>query len=124
GQGRRRLTWIWTMTGIDLSGNEMDDDGEYISNTVCRCIDRVTGVRVEWCKARARAMRWSEEVELLQEEMRRVLQFFSWQATWWDNQKERRFVEFTEEHDGLRAYAARQGSLRRDFHRNFSRLWK
>ncbi|KAG2742314.1 hypothetical protein P692DRAFT_20811856 [Suillus brevipes Sb2] len=36
--------------------------------------------RIEWCKARARAMRWAEEVELLKEEMRRILQFFEWRA--------------------------------------------
>jgi hypothetical protein len=40
-------------------------------------------------------MHWSEEVELLQEEMQRVLQFFGWQATWWDSQKEHRFIEPT-----------------------------
>ena len=34
-------------------------------------------------KTRARARRWHEEVQLLQEEMRRVLVFFEWKATWW-----------------------------------------
>ncbi|KAF9231029.1 hypothetical protein BU15DRAFT_90993 [Melanogaster broomeanus] len=37
-------------------------------------------MRIEWCKARARANRWAEEVELLSEEMRRVLAFLKWQA--------------------------------------------
>ena len=40
-------------------------------------------MRIEWCKARARAHRWQEECLLLAEEMRRVLAFFSWQAEDW-----------------------------------------
>jgi hypothetical protein len=28
-------------------------------------------------------MRYAEEVDLLEEEMRRVLQFFEWRADWW-----------------------------------------
>jgi len=32
-----------------------------------------TALRVEWCRCHARAMRYSEEVELLLEEMRRVV---------------------------------------------------
>ncbi|KAG2028626.1 hypothetical protein BDR03DRAFT_818726, partial [Suillus americanus] len=67
GEGRRRLTWIWMMDGVDGCADGGDVDG----------------VRVEWCKSRARALRWAEEVDLLQEEMRRVLQFFNWQANWW-----------------------------------------
>ncbi|KAG2030597.1 hypothetical protein BDR03DRAFT_1016987 [Suillus americanus] len=77
GQGRRKLTWIWRMSGVDSGGDGTDEDG----------------VRVEWCKARARAMRWAEEVELLQEEMCRVLQFFWWQATWWDERGHQRVEE-------------------------------
>jgi hypothetical protein len=41
-------------------------------------------LRIEWCKARARAHRWQEECLLLREEMRRVLAFFGWQAEDWD----------------------------------------
>ncbi|KAG1888680.1 hypothetical protein F4604DRAFT_1877221 [Suillus subluteus] len=69
GKGRRRISWIWMMDGVDR-GNEGDDDG----------------VRIEWCKSCARALRWLEEVELLREEMCRVLQFFAWQGAWWEGQ--------------------------------------
>jgi hypothetical protein len=34
------------------------------------------GVYIEWGKSCARALWWIEEVELLREEMHRVLQFF------------------------------------------------
>lgn len=30
-------------------------------------------------------MCWKEEIELLEEEMHRVLQFLQWHALWWDN---------------------------------------
>jgi hypothetical protein len=35
------------------------------------------GLRIEWCKAQAREARWTEEVYLLREEMRRVKVFLS-----------------------------------------------
>ncbi|KAG1838304.1 hypothetical protein DFJ58DRAFT_718771 [Suillus subalutaceus] len=62
GEGRRKLTWIWMMDGVDSHADGGDVDG----------------VRVEWCKSRARALRWGEEVDLLQEEMHR--------ANWWEGQ--------------------------------------
>jgi hypothetical protein len=43
---------------------------------------------VEWAKSRARAMRWSEELRLLEEEMRRVLVFLEWDANVWTKQAE------------------------------------
>lgn len=42
-------------------------------------------LRIEWCKARARAHRWQEECLLLAEEMQRVIAFFTWQAKWWSS---------------------------------------
>ncbi|KAG1867715.1 hypothetical protein F4604DRAFT_1881617 [Suillus subluteus] len=65
-KGTRKLSWIWNMWGA--APNEMDKD-----NTL-----------EEWCKARAWATCWAEEVELLKEEMQRVLQFFEWDAQCWD----------------------------------------
>lgn len=40
-------------------------------------------MRIEWAKSKARAERWGEEVKLLQEEMRRVIEYFSWKVQWW-----------------------------------------
>lgn len=41
-----------------------------------------SGVRVEWMKARARSMRWTEELNLLPEEMRRTIAYHRWKADW------------------------------------------
>jgi hypothetical protein len=81
------------------------------------------GVRIEWCKSRARALQWSEEVELLKEEMRRVLQFFAWQAAWWEEQGNRRVGECTAHTEGLQAYAVRQANLRHRMGDHFRILW-
>ncbi|KAF8878620.1 hypothetical protein BD779DRAFT_1384368, partial [Infundibulicybe gibba] len=43
-------------------------------------------LRIEWCKSKARADRWSEEVEILLEEMRRVRAFFESRAIKWEYQ--------------------------------------
>ncbi|KIK35572.1 hypothetical protein CY34DRAFT_16932 [Suillus luteus UH-Slu-Lm8-n1] len=66
-EGRHQVSWIWMMEGIDCNGN-------CDNNEVC----------IEWCKSWARALRWTEEVELLMEEMRRVIQFLHWDTQRWD----------------------------------------
>ncbi|KAG1721861.1 uncharacterized protein EDB91DRAFT_1210239 [Suillus paluster] len=68
-QGTGTISWIWLDSRADNSCTE--------NERVQDC------VRLEWCKARAHAHRWSEEVELLLEEMRRVIVFLKWQAAWW-----------------------------------------
>ncbi|KAJ7497824.1 hypothetical protein B0H11DRAFT_2226462 [Mycena galericulata] len=40
-------------------------------------------LRMEWAKTRARFMRQREQLELLEEEMRRILEFLRWKANWW-----------------------------------------
>ncbi|KAJ7080573.1 hypothetical protein B0H15DRAFT_953443 [Mycena belliarum] len=64
----RPLSWIWI-------AQESYDPGSTGA--------MAEGVRIEWAKARARRLRWREEVDLLEEEMRRVLQFTRWRAGWW-----------------------------------------
>ncbi|KAG2746553.1 hypothetical protein P692DRAFT_201658994, partial [Suillus brevipes Sb2] len=70
-------------------------------------------MKIEWCKARARSMRWKEEVELLQEEMQRILQFFDWEAMLWDERANQSWSEGPAEREGRIAYARRQPALRR-----------
>lgn len=70
-------------------------------------------LRIEWCRARARAHRWSEEVTLLLEEMRRILAFFEWQGNWWDRQGEGLPFVSAQQSEGVNAYAKRQAAIRR-----------
>ncbi|KAG1896035.1 uncharacterized protein F5891DRAFT_1130408 [Suillus fuscotomentosus] len=70
-------------------------------------------LRVEWCKARARAHRWEEEVQLLWEEMRRIIAFLDWQVGWWDMQGPRHAFNSLQAGEGALAYAQHQANLRR-----------
>jgi hypothetical protein len=83
-------------------------------------------MQIEWCKARARAMRWAEEVELLKEEMRRILQFFEWHAQCWDEhglEDALHDVVDDDEREGRFAYAKRQASLCRRLAESFRTSW-
>ncbi|KAG1837469.1 hypothetical protein C8R48DRAFT_751632 [Suillus tomentosus] len=88
-EGRIQLSWIWLVEGVG------DDEDEVVQD----CL------RVEWCKTRARAMQWTEEVELLQEEMRRVLCFLRWHVKGAISSPDI-------DAEGLIAYAGRQAQLR------------
>lgn len=80
-------------------------------------------MRIEWCKARARAMRWGEEVQLLQEEMRRILAFLRWEAARWDGRRDDATLTNAEHEDGCVAYAKRQADLRRHLASSFEARW-
>ncbi|KAG1784916.1 uncharacterized protein HD556DRAFT_1435299 [Suillus plorans] len=108
-QGTGTISWIWLTTDVDTSPSE--------NESVQDC------VRIEWCKARARAARWSEEVELLAEEMRRVLAFLEWQGSWWHQRTMLRSSEKTTEQEGLQAYAYRQAALRSAMRTSFQARW-
>lgn len=84
-------------------------------------------LRIEWCKARARAHRWQEECLLLKEEMRRVLQFFDSEVTRWNELAD---CMRTDDHnireiqEGRRAYAYRQASIRTGMREHCARKWR
>ncbi|KDQ30010.1 hypothetical protein PLEOSDRAFT_1037626, partial [Pleurotus ostreatus PC15] len=86
-EGRRTLSWIW----MTQRGNELE-----MTESMSEAL------RIEWCKSRSRAHRWQEECILLKEEMRRVIQFHTWQAGVWEERARKA------ETDGARAYAWRQ----------------
>ena len=80
-------------------------------------------VRIEWAKARARYLRWTEEVMLLKEEMRRVRKTLEWRAAWWEQRQEGWEGQDEVMHEGIRAYAIRQADIQRGLRARFTRLW-
>ncbi|KAF7967079.1 hypothetical protein HWV62_35917 [Athelia sp. TMB] len=111
GEGKKKLSWIWKVSGV---GADMGDSAGLHE-----------AMRIEWCKSRARAMRWSEEVLLLREEMRRVIAFLHWHADWWISQGDGRtdVALLPEIWQGLRSYAARQAAIRKSMAAHFDSLW-
>ncbi|KAJ7715461.1 hypothetical protein B0H16DRAFT_1667065 [Mycena metata] len=106
---KKTFSWIWT------SGDGPEADAEGLHEAV----------RVEWSKAKARRDRWVEEVQLLREEMRRVMRFLQWQAAWWEAQRKARGTEIQPEvAAGVEAYAARQAALHRGIARRFKAGWE
>ncbi|KAH7902769.1 hypothetical protein BJ138DRAFT_1021539, partial [Hygrophoropsis aurantiaca] len=101
-------SWIWMVHGV------ADDSEKGLQDAL----------RVEWCKARARAARWSEEVDLLFEEKRRILQFFDWEANQWDERAKSDLPDDAAVREGYVAYAFRQASLRRAIASRFTHLWQ
>jgi hypothetical protein len=68
---------------------------------------------VEWSKAKARKTRWEEEVELLREEMRRVLRYLTWETETWEARAAATAarVDIAEDaRSGLRGYALAQAA--------------
>ncbi|KAJ7824840.1 hypothetical protein B0H13DRAFT_1449392, partial [Mycena leptocephala] len=74
----------------------------------------------------ARAWRWTEEVDLLEEEMRRVLEFLKWRAGWWMTLVDQRpeVVEDVVLQEGFTAYARRQSQLQLDLRSRFQENWR
>ena len=70
-------------------------------------------VRVEWCKAWARARRWTEEVLLLREELRRVSASHEHRAKWWRERRDGLGCEWPSvgHAEGAHAYASEQVAM-------------
>lgn len=110
---RREQSWIWLVPRIETAADIGEMEEHLDAN-----------LRVEWAKSRARAARWSEEVDLLLEEMRRTLAFFEWRAGWWRDQGLRR--SHTAEVDichGLQAYAEKQADLLEQLAHKYAKYW-
>ncbi|KAG1818597.1 uncharacterized protein BJ212DRAFT_1446417 [Suillus subaureus] len=99
-QGTGRISWIWLATDIDTSHSENDRLTENDKQ-----LSPVIGVRIEWCKAHTCAVQWSEEVQLLVEEMRH------WQAHWWSECTNLSILENPSDQEGLQAHAFCQAAL-------------
>lgn len=112
-ESRQQLSWIWQTASPQ-------------SNTGINDPDLQAVMRVEWCKATARAERFKEEVELIVEEMRRTLLFFKWTAEHWEQLGKARASEPGIDNvtaAGLSAYAARKAALYQKLVDVFIRDW-
>ena len=108
GETRRTLSWIWTTKSrTPNNDNETDDI-----------------LRSEWAKSRAHVNRCKKEVQLLREEMRRVLVFLEWKSEWWLQRLGLREGLSRDLDEGLKAFAMGQADLQRRLAVHFREIWK
>ena len=115
--GRYIPSWIWL-------SNPNATAGDPTQSTISP--DEVNeDMRVEWAQCIARASRWEEEVVLLQEEMRRVVQFLDWKSKDWASKVDTRAGVVTPEVSfGLAAYARKQASVFCNLAVQFCQRWR
>lgn len=126
GEGARRPSWLWfsSSTGDDMSDPIMRACKLLLSTQAFTSrAHRCTGLQIEWTKAKCRADRWEEEVVLLDEEMRRVLEYCSWKADWWTVMAGRAQGVESALAEGMTAYAAQQADQERRMAENFAAKW-
>jgi hypothetical protein len=104
GQGTYHQSWIWL---VALSGSDKPNES----------------LRLHWCKTAANADRWNEELQLVQEEMRRVLAYFTWHAAWWSEQIGRRLDAALPLQEALDAHARHQHAIYYDCIIMFASTW-
>jgi hypothetical protein len=98
--GRFEQSWIWLVPRVQ-SASDIGESEEHFNESM----------RVEWAKSQARVKRWEEEVLIVQEEMRHVVQYFEWKGGWWREQAGVRKEGDLSLLHGVRAYAEKQGAL-------------
>ncbi|KAF9782109.1 hypothetical protein BJ322DRAFT_1009547 [Thelephora terrestris] len=119
GDGSYTFSWIWLANPQACDASNAVCGGEVASDEEVNDV-----MRVQWATSQARMERWVEEVELLQEEMRRVVAFLGWKSEDWLAKQDARLT--TAPHgvqSGLRAYARKQATILRNLAVSFSKLW-
>lgn len=114
GEGRYEQSWIWRVAR---------PDGSTLSETECDTTEFNDSMRVEWARAKARAERWGEEEQLLEEEMRRTIEYMKWRVKWWRQQAHRRIAVSPTIISGLQSYAERQAVICEQITIRFASLW-
>jgi hypothetical protein len=128
GEGRRTLSWIW----YSVSERELQGDSKEVNTAggfLCcalrghDCYQHSLALRVEWCKTRARANRWREEILLLEEEMRRALESCLWRSRWWQSRAQVSAEWESYLAEGLAAYACEQSLAEKERAIQWSSQW-
>ena len=106
--GQYTPSWIWLSSTTVISPDEVNKD-----------------MRVEWAQCMSRADRWEEEVTLLQEEMRRTVEFLEWRSGDWLTKADLRMDNISPAvRSGLSAYANKQGSIFHHLAVRFCQQWR
>ncbi|KAJ6529050.1 hypothetical protein DFH09DRAFT_1412508 [Mycena vulgaris] len=110
------ISWIWLADGSAANAD--------------RNVAMNEALRIEWARTRALGLRNTEEVDMLEEEMRRTPVYLCWRADWWESQK----VHIGEtqrpdllvnavQREGHDAYATRQAGMLRTIAGRFEKKW-
>jgi hypothetical protein len=115
GDGRYTPSWIWTAPSVTaLPGEGSDAERREVDETVRR----------EWMTCRARADRWIEEKELLQEEMRRVIAYLEWKSCVWARKVGARHGSCASDIErGINSYARKQTHIHHELAISFVSKW-
>ena len=111
--GRFEQSWIWLVPRVQSTAEGVGESEEQFNESM----------RVEWAKSQARVKRWEEEVLIIQEEMRRVIQYFKWKGRWWREQAGIRTVGEICVLHGVQAYAEKQAALCDQLALSCARSW-
>ncbi|KAF8333820.1 hypothetical protein F5887DRAFT_892938 [Amanita rubescens] len=111
-KGRFEASWIWRVprSPAETAGNQTEEEFN-------------KSLLAEWAQTRARMCRWQEELMIVQEEMRRVLAFFQWKASWWLDQASHRETIDPSVKCGLSAYAHKQAAICLRMATRFALYW-
>ena len=115
GDGQYAPSWIWAApSSMTLPGEGSVAEQQEVNETA----------RHEWMTCRARADRWMEEEELLQEEMRRVVIYLEWKSRWWSDKVGIRAGSCSLDiQHGVDAYARKQANVYHEVAVSFAGQW-
>lgn len=115
GDGRYHPSWIWrSPSAKEFPGEGSLAERQEVNETAHH----------EWMTCRARADRWVEEEELLQEEMRRVILYLEWKSRDWSEKVAVRTGSCTPNiQHGIDSYARKQVNIYHKIARSFACRW-
>ncbi|KAJ8515304.1 hypothetical protein ONZ45_g7245 [Pleurotus djamor] len=118
-ESRREVSWIWrSITHINTANSD-------VTPTAAQQGEIGEALRLEWTKSQARVNRWTEELTLTTEEMRRTAVYLEAKATsWYSRMARSRKGSSSEIEEGLGAYGYRQAALYRALKAKFVASWK
>ncbi|KAJ7789959.1 hypothetical protein B0H14DRAFT_3094779 [Mycena olivaceomarginata] len=106
---KKAMSWIWYSEGKTGKPEE---------------VAKSEPLRIEWARTRAKATRYAEEIDLVEEEMRRVLHFLRWRRDWWHARAELRVQVDVDLHEGQAAYARKQAGYMHGLRERFKKVWR